>query len=980
MGASSAFAQIATGEDDILNRLKGRSYAPNAVLVAFHSWVGQSAAESILRSGGFKVDPQVNSPYFVRLIVPSTTRGRVAVSVIDTIQILRLNPAIRVAEPDMQITPDDIPNDASFGQQWGMHNTGQSGGTVDADVDAVEAWDQTGSAPQVVVAVCDDGVDINHPDLAANIYVNPNEIPGNGIDDDSNGFIDDVRGWDFVQNDNNVVPPSGSSHGTHVAGTVSAVRNNGIGVAGFGNHVKIMPIRHYNGQSSWMSALINGIDYAWANGASVISVSYNIDGYTTLLVEAIQRAGAADVAYVNSAGNNSQNNPPRQNIRDVAPNSIFVASTTRTDARSSFSNYGTKVEIGAPGSDIYSTLPNNSYGNNSGTSMATPHAAGALGVIRAMNPQLNVRQALDVMIQTADPRPALQINGGRLNLNNAIEIDNTAPAPVANLVVNKRAATALQLSFNASGDDGNTGSASSYDIRFSHAPITDANFSSAKKLVTNLPVVPSGTPITTSVGGVLPNDNVFVAVRAIDNMANGSTVSAFGPIKMRDAAFYDRVVNSANFTTEGAWGLTSGQSFTGTQSWADSPAGNYANSVNASLTVAAPIVPTGPMAIKFYMKSALAASDNLIVETSVNGGGWVAQASYSGTSDWASYTVPMIGMDGQSVRFRFRMSTNASGQADGVYLDDIHVVNVLTPFMDNVEGANQFSAQTPWATTTTQSFSPTRSWTDSPSGNYVNNVNSAITGLSNVGLSGIAAPTLSFYLRYALENTYDYLHVEASPNSGGVYNSLGTYTGTNTTWGRQTFSLANYDSAILRFRLTTDSSQVFDGVYVDDIVIFGEAWEEVRVIKGTIKLDAQVNTNGQWVNVAVRNPGTQTVVETGQAFVTSPGGPDGTYFYVTSKLGTYDLAFKTDKTLRRVLPSILTSSGVSDLHVFLLGGDADNDNDCDEVDLYNIVMPALNSNPSSPNWDPRADLNNDGVVNIQDGYMARRRSNLVGDN
>ena len=109
LGASAAFAQVATGDDDILNRLKGRSYAPNAVLVAFHSWAGPSAVENVLRSGGFKVDPQINSPYFVRLIIPSTTRGRAVLPVLNTIELLRMNPAVRVAEPDMQITPDDIP-------------------------------------------------------------------------------------------------------------------------------------------------------------------------------------------------------------------------------------------------------------------------------------------------------------------------------------------------------------------------------------------------------------------------------------------------------------------------------------------------------------------------------------------------------------------------------------------------------------------------------------------------------------------------------------------------------------------------------------------------------------------------------------------------------------------------------------------------------------------------------------------------------
>ncbi|MFM9874361.1 MAG: S8 family serine peptidase [Fimbriimonadaceae bacterium] len=397
--------------------------APTHIIVSFKSGTSDNLKSDLSRKYGLKVNYNHSNQYFSRLdLTPSVLNAGLKPA--DFVRILSTNPAVSYAELDVQITPDFIPNDPLFNQQWHHNNTGQSGGTVDADVDAVEAWDDLANIAQTVVAVCDDGVDLDHEDLQNVIWQNPNEIPGNSIDDDNNGFVDDVNGWDTADNDNDPRPEGGDTHGTHVAGIVAAEHNNGIGVSGVNPNARIMAMRHYAGQGSWMSDLASAIDYAWQNGADVITVSYAIDGFTNALTQAIQRAGTADVVYLNSAGNNSQQNPPRQQLRNLTDNLIFVAATTRNDTKSGFSNWGTLIEVGAPGSAILSTTVGNNYEFFDGTSMATPLAAGIAAMIRGKFPNLTARETLDLLISSSDEVPALTnfIAGGkRVNANNALQ-------------------------------------------------------------------------------------------------------------------------------------------------------------------------------------------------------------------------------------------------------------------------------------------------------------------------------------------------------------------------------------------------------------------------------------------------------------------------------------------------------------------------------------------------------------------------------
>jgi len=274
----------------------------------------------------------------------------------------RNDPDVEYAEPNYIYHATLTPNDTSFNELWGLHNTGQpvngTGGTSDADIDATEAWNiVTGSTGSntVVIAVIDSGVKWNHEDLIGNIWSNPDEIPDNGIDEGTNGYIDDIRGWDFVDNDND--PMDYNGHGTHVAGTIAAFGNNGTGVTGVCWRAKIMPLRGLNADGSgWTSDFILAIQYANANGAHVINNSWGGGGYSQALKNAIDASSAVVVC---AAGNDSVNNDitPHYPSNYTSTNIISVAATNQSDGRASFSNYGvTSVDVGAPGTNIYSTM------------------------------------------------------------------------------------------------------------------------------------------------------------------------------------------------------------------------------------------------------------------------------------------------------------------------------------------------------------------------------------------------------------------------------------------------------------------------------------------------------------------------------------------------------------------------------------------------------------------------------------------------
>jgi subtilisin family serine protease len=333
------------------------------------------------------------------------------------------------AEPDyIEYALSTTPSDPRFGELWGMHNIGQISGTPDADIDAPEAWDITTGSRNILVAVIDTGIDYNHADLAANTWVNPGEagsLSTNGIDDDGNGFIDDCRGWDFYNDDNDSMDDN--SHGTHCAGTIGAVGNNSTGVAGVCWNVSLVGIKFLNASGSGFTS--DGIDatvYAARLGARLISASYGGGSPTAAGYESIETAAASNMLFIAAAGNSAEDNDvdPHYPSSYTNANLIAVANSTRTDTLSPSSCYGAEsVDLAAPGSSILSTVPNNGYGTKSGTSMATPHVAGAAALLWSYNPGMTAAEVKAALMANVDTNAAFagkMMSGGRLNVDRAL--------------------------------------------------------------------------------------------------------------------------------------------------------------------------------------------------------------------------------------------------------------------------------------------------------------------------------------------------------------------------------------------------------------------------------------------------------------------------------------------------------------------------------------------------------------------------------
>jgi subtilisin family serine protease len=364
------------------------------------------------------------------------------------IQDYSSDPHVSYVEPNYLMHSCVIPNDPSFDLQYALHNTGQTGGTPDADIDAPEAWDIETGDHNIVIAIHDTGVDWDHPDLAENIWVNPGEDLNqngevdpsdfNGIDDDSNGFIDDLRGWDFVdtnatgwpgedrtERDNN--PMDFLGHGTHCSGIASAVTNNNVGIAGVCWNCSIMPVRvgyvndiGYGWQE--MDDAVAGIVYAAENGADVLSMSWGLyAGYfePQLLEDAINYAYGQGVILVAAAGNEAVSYKLYPAAYDTV---IAVAATDNTDTKASWSCYGSWVDVAAPGVDILSTLFNDTYDTWSGTSMSTPLVAGIIGLMLSHTPGLNQAEVRTILRSTTDPvQSNLYIGTGRVNAYTALQ-------------------------------------------------------------------------------------------------------------------------------------------------------------------------------------------------------------------------------------------------------------------------------------------------------------------------------------------------------------------------------------------------------------------------------------------------------------------------------------------------------------------------------------------------------------------------------
>ena len=391
---------------------------PGELLVKFKLGATKVEKSALLKAiqGKLKKKMQLSGTLLVEVPVDTVKKA---------ISTLKLNSLVEYVEPNYiryLHQTGTRPNDQFYRYLWGLDNVGQFRGTPGADINAQQAWSISTGSPDTVVAMIDSGVDLQHEDLAANIWVNPGEIPDNGIDDDGNGYIDDVNGWDFISNDND--PSDDDSicegHGTHTSGIVGAVGNNGIGGAGVNWNVRIMPLKIFKKMygifcTSSSAAIIEAVEYAATMGVKVSNNSYGGGQFSYSEYEAIQ---AANMLFVVAAGNEETNNdvvpsyPSSYNLDNI----ISVAATDNNDALAYFSNFGSTVDIAAPGVKIGSTLPYNRYILYSGTSMASPFVAGAAGLLLAIDPQLTPAQLKWYLMNGAEYKGLPILSGARLNV------------------------------------------------------------------------------------------------------------------------------------------------------------------------------------------------------------------------------------------------------------------------------------------------------------------------------------------------------------------------------------------------------------------------------------------------------------------------------------------------------------------------------------------------------------------------------------
>jgi uncharacterized repeat protein (TIGR01451 family) len=533
-------------------REKKPDFVPGELLVRFRP--GTAAARNKSRTSinvatvaGRTVDVEVNH-FGGSDLVDGLRLARVAPE--DTpaaLTALRARADVLYAEGNSIRYADVVPNDPSYSLLWGLKNVGAGFVGMNAET----AWDRTTGNQNVVVGVIDSGIDIGHRDLKDNIFVNTAEIPGNNFDDDNNGFIDDVNGWDFVSNDRTVFDNADDDvHGTHVAGTIGARGNNSIGVVGVNWNVQLLPLKALGPLGTTDAILLEAYSYARTmrqRGVNlrVLNNSYGGQRFSQALLDAIKQLSDAGILFIASAGNETLNNDVVSHFPASfdLPNVITVAASTEFGSLAAFSNRGPQsVHLAAPGQGIVSTTPRgyagpgrifnltesdgSTYSNFSGTSMATPHVTGTVALALAAKPNISMEKLRAAVLFGVDVNNNFTqnvISGGRLNANKALDIalenDNTPPAVASNFRILSQTDRHVDLRWNEAGDDGSAGTASLAEIRFTDT-VTGEQFR-----LFSIPPHQPGTERTVAVNIPLRHPVGQLSLRTFDNVGNISTAT-----------------------------------------------------------------------------------------------------------------------------------------------------------------------------------------------------------------------------------------------------------------------------------------------------------------------------------------------------------------------------------------------------------------------------------------------------------------------
>jgi subtilisin family serine protease len=586
-----------------------------------------------------------------------------------------LEPYVEYAEPNWVQRKTQTPNDTYFSLQWGIHNTGQtiqgSVGIVDADIDGPEAWNVTTGSAGFVIADIDTGADWDHPDLAANIWSNPGEVV-NGVDDDGNGYVDDVRGWDFYSNDSN--PDDSDGHGSHTAGTIGAVGNNSIGVAGVNWNCKLVPLRFLGPQGGFTSDAIAAVEYCTTMGIQVSNNSWGGGGFSSSLNNAIGASKSIGHVFVAAAGNDGTNNDslPHYPSNYAQDNIISVAAIGNRDELANeptwASNYGaSSVDIGAPGVDIASTWSAGGYVWSSGTSMATPHVTGVVALVYAQNPGWTYSQIINRIYSTARPTSAMAgkcTTGAVLNAFDAVSggggPDVTPPANPTGL-----GATAGNGSVSLDWNDNGEGDLAGY--RVYRSTTSGSGYSGLSGLIGSSAYVDNTVTNGTTYYYVVTAEDT-----SGNESGNSSQVSATpqGSGGGQVETLFFGGFESGNFSAEG-W-VTSGNVQVTT---AADQGGNYGARIKRTSWIEKSISTAGydTIELSYARRTGGLDSGELLTVEYWSGSSWVTVETTNATS-WSVKAWSLGASADNNAAFKIRFRTNANRNNERGDVDDVQVV------------------------------------------------------------------------------------------------------------------------------------------------------------------------------------------------------------------------------------------------------------------------------------------------------------------
>lgn len=685
-------------------------YAPGEVLVTLSpkvkdpsGWLSSRGLRATAeRGGGLRTFPKVRW----RKKLPLRVQTPAGQTVMQTVAELKALPGVVSAQPNyIYRLYEVLPNDTNFGLQWALRNTGQTGGSPGADIEATTAWEVTTGSADVVVAVIDTGADLDHPDLATNLWRNPGEIdhPSDGLDNDGNGYVDDWRGWDFHDNDND--PTDDHSHGSHVSGTIGAVGNNFTGVCGVCWTVKIMPLDAFDtGGESFTSNLVEAVVYAGEMGARIINASWGDQYYDLALLNAMRDFAAAGGVICCAAGNEYGEDNDRYTSYPAnfdVTSLISVGASTEMDSTAGFSSIGRNtVHLFAPGTGIRSLNDGGGYTYKEGTSMATPHVAGVAALLWSWDSSLTPGEVKYRILGGTEYKLSFSNNclsQGRLSAARVFGSDFTAPNPVVDLAIDAVDYDRVVLSFTATGDNGNTGTARFYDIRYSHSIISESNWEMANR-VRDLPLpAGAGNVESVTVSPLDENTQYYFRMKVIDESGNHSPLSnqvtsdTIAPMVL----FSDDVeTGDVGWTIESQsssgqqWQRTNLLSRSGQFSWSDSPGGTYNEGnfylISPQIDLSQAMIPVLRFWHRYDIEPEFYQSryDFGEVQVSTDGQNWSTpfEQYYDGADWWMLETLELSDWSGQTIQIRFHLQADAQVGPDDEYegwtIDDIRVLDL----------------------------------------------------------------------------------------------------------------------------------------------------------------------------------------------------------------------------------------------------------------------------------------------------------------